>query len=316
MEIEAKAWGVNFRDVLQALGRLDEKTFGYDCAGVVTRVGPNGNALFQPGDRVCMVSPGCMRRFPRAPATSVIKIPEESDMSFAAAASVLVPGMTGYYTMAEIARVSKGETVLIHSAAGSTGQMAVAIAKSRGAVIYATAGSNEKKQFLVDALGIPRDNVFHSRNTSFKQAIMRATNGRGVDVVLNSLSGDGLRASWECMARRGRFVEIGMADIEANSALRMSGFARNVSFSAVDLRDIFMHDPELTAELLRKTMQFVCETRVTPTPVHSFSAAQLEQAFRAVQSGRNIGRVVIEPRAEDVVTVSACFLNIANSLSY
>lgn len=303
VEIEAKAWGVNFRDVLQALGRLEEKTFGYDCAGTVTRVGSSCSGSLQVGDRVCMVSPGCMRRYPRAHATSVIKIPKD-DMSFAAAAAVLVPGMTAFHALVEVARISKGDTILIHGAAGSTGQMAVAVAKERGATVYATVGSESKKRFLVEILGVPVDHIFHSRNTSFAQAIMRVTRGRGVDVVLNSLSGDGLRASWECMARRGRFVEIGKVDIMANSGLPMSSFAKNVSFSAVDLREILLEDPLLTAELLQKTMRFVGVTGATPTPVHSFPASQVEQAFRTLQSGKNIGRVVIEPTADDVVPVS------------
>ncbi|KAM0426273.1 hypothetical protein ACHAPT_008313 [Fusarium lateritium] len=301
VEIEAKAWGVNFRDVLQALGRLEERTFGVDCAGIVTRLGSGCcSDNFQLGDRVCMASPGCMRRNPRAPATSVIKIPRD-DMSFAAAASVIVPGMTAYHALVDVARVAKGESVLIHSAAGATGQMAIAVAKMRGAFIYATVGSEEKKRFLVDVLGIPEDNIFHSRNTSFAQGVMRVTKGRGVDVVLNSLSGDALQASWGCIARRGRFVEIGKADIIANSGLPMSCFARNVSFSAVDLREILIEDPQVTAELLHKVMQFTRDSGATPAPVRSFPASQVEQAFRTLQNGKNIGRIVIEPGPGDVV---------------
>ncbi|KAF9872901.1 hypothetical protein CkaCkLH20_09764 [Colletotrichum karsti] len=300
VEIEAKAWGVNFRDVLQALGRLDERDFGNDCAGVVTRTGSACRGSFEIGDRVCMVSPGCMRRYPRAPATSVIKIPRET-MSFVAGAAVLIPGMTAYHALVNVARIAQGETILIHSAAGSTGQMAVSVAQKRGAVVYATVGSEKKKRFLVDEMGVPEENIFHSRNTSFAQGVMRVTNGRGVDVVLNSLSGDSLRASWGCMARRGRFVEIGKADIMADAGLPMSSFSRNVSFSAVDLREIMQEDPRLTAELLRDTMGFACENDASPSPVKSYPASQVEQAFRALQNGSNIGRVVIEPSADDVV---------------
>lgn len=308
VEIEAKAWGVNFLDVSQALGRVGhEKSFGVDCAGIVTRVngshGDGSSSPVQVGDRVCMLSPGCMRRYPRAPSTSVIKIPSD-DMSFANAASALVPGITAYYALVNVARISKGETVLIHSAAGATGQMAVAVAKMREAVVYATVGSEAKKRFLVDVLGIPEDHIFHSRNTSFAQGIKRVTGGRGVDVVLNSLSGDALRASFECMARCGRFLEIGKTDMVANSALPMSGFFKNVSFSGIDLREIIQEDPELTADLLHKTMQFVCDADAKPTPVQSFPASQVEQAFRTLQNGTNIGRIVIEPNATDIVPVS------------
>ncbi|KAL2203502.1 hypothetical protein CC79DRAFT_1294463 [Sarocladium strictum] len=308
VEIDSKAWGVNFLDVSQALGRVGhdgDKDFGVDCAGIITRINQDhyvkqyGRSL-QVGDRVCMLSPGCMRRYPRAPSTSVIKIPN-NDLSYSDAVSGLVPGITAHHALINIARIAKGETILIHSAAGATGQMAVAVAKMRGAIIYATVGSEAKKRFLVDVLDIPEHHIFHSRNTSFAQGIMRVTGGRGVDVVLNSLSGDALRASFDCMARCGRFLEIGKTDMVANSALSMAGFFRNVSFSGIDLRDIIHQDPELTADLLHKTMQLVCDTGARPTPVQSFPASQAEQAFRTLQKGTNIGRVVIEPGLGEIV---------------
>jgi SAM-dependent methyltransferase len=146
VEIESKAWALNFRDLLVALGRLDDAEIGTDCAGIVTRVGPDCNSIIQPGDRVCMMSIGCMRTYPRALDTAVIKIPDY--LSFEAAASIIVPGITAYYSLIDIARLRKGEKVLIHSGAGSTGQMAIWIAKIKGAEIFATVGFDEKKQFL------------------------------------------------------------------------------------------------------------------------------------------------------------------------
>ncbi|XXH05413.1 hypothetical protein Hte_011839 [Hypoxylon texense] len=298
VEIEAKSWGLNFRDVLCALGRLEDNELGVDCAGVVTRVGPGSNV--KPGDRVAMISIDCMRTHPRALDHAVLKIPD--DLSFEAAASILVPGMTAYYSIIELARVRKGEKVLIHSAAGSTGQMAIWMAKMKEAEVFATVGSEEKRKFLKETFGIPDDHIFNSRNTSFAQGVLRVTNGYGVDVVLNSISGDGLRATWECMAPFGRFVEIGVVDIKANSSLPMAGFARNVSYSAVDLRYVILRNPELTSELLKATIGLLHEGAVQhPGPLHTYPVSKAEQAFRYLQGGKNIGRIILNVDPFDVV---------------
>ncbi|KAI8626581.1 hypothetical protein F5Y19DRAFT_446210 [Xylariaceae sp. FL1651] len=299
VEIEAKAWGLNFRDVYVALGRLDDGALGGDCSGVVTRVGPNCTSGIQPGDRVCMISPGCMRTYPRALESSVLKLPD--NLSLEAAASIVAPGITAYYSLVDVARLRKGEKILIHSAAGSTGQMAIWIAKLRGAEIFATVGFDEKKTFLMEKFGIPGDHIFYSRNTSFAQGIMRVTNGYGVDVVLNSLSGDGLRASWECVAPYGRFIEIGKADIMANSSLPMACFAKNVTFSAVDLVHLSQSDEELTARLLKDTVGLLEQGAQHPYPLHVYPVSKVEEAFRFLQSGRNMGRIVIGIDASDVV---------------
>jgi NADPH:quinone reductase-like Zn-dependent oxidoreductase/NAD(P)-dependent dehydrogenase (short-subunit alcohol dehydrogenase family)/SAM-dependent methyltransferase len=300
VEIEAKTWAVNFRDVLVALGRIDDGDLGVDCAGVVTRVGASCDPAIRPGDRVCMVSPSCMRAYPRAPDKAVLKIPEE--LSFEAAASVLIPGMTAYYGLLEIARLRQGDKILIHSAAGSTGQMAVWVAKMQGAEVFATTSSDKKRQFLRDTMGIPEDHIFFSRDTSFAQGIKRVTDGYGVDVVLNSLSGDGLRASWECMAPFGRFIDMAEADIRSNSMLPMGSFAHNVSFSAIDLRHVAQSDLNLTSRLLRGTIGLLTEGKIRhPAPLNSYPVSELERAFRHLQGGKNIGRIMITLDRSDIV---------------
>ncbi|KAI0442917.1 hypothetical protein F4803DRAFT_550635 [Xylaria telfairii] len=299
VEIEAKAWGLNFRDVYVALGRLDDGDLGGDCAGIVTRIGSDCNSSLQLGDRVCMISPGCMRAYPRAIESSVLKLPD--GLSFEAAASMVAPGITAYYSLVDVARLKKGDKILIHSAAGSTGQIAIWIAKLRGAEIFATVGFDEKKEFLMRKFDIPDDHIFYSRNTSFAQGIMRITKGYGVDVVLNSLSGDGLRASWECIAPYGRFVEIGKADIMANSSLPMAYFARNVTFSAVDLVHLSQSDERLTARLLKSTIGLLEQGAQHPSPLHVYPVSKVEDAFRFLQSGKNTGRIVICIDPADVI---------------
>ncbi|KAI0166896.1 hypothetical protein GGR52DRAFT_581670 [Hypoxylon sp. FL1284] len=208
VEIEAKAWAVNFRDAFTALGQLDEPELGIECAGI-------------PGDRVCVCVPGCMRMYPRGDEDAVVKI--SPSISFEEACAITTPAITA----------CQGERILIHSASGATGQLAIQIAQKAGAEVYATVSQSHKKQLLIDQYGIPEDHIFYSRsnNSTFARGVMRMTNGCGVDVVLNSLAGNGLRASWEC-------------DINENSPLPMACFANNVTFAAVDLvKKLLIHHP-------------------------------------------------------------------------
>lgn len=302
VEIEAAAWGVGSRDVQIALGRLSaDEEMGLGCAGTVVRVGA-GCADFRAGDRVLAAVPGCMRSHPRAAAQLVLRMPD--GLSFNEAAAALVPGMMAYYSLVNVARVRPGHKVLIHTAAGATGQMMVAIAQMLGAEVFATVGSKEKQDFLVERFKIATEHIFYSRNTSFAPGIMRATDGAGVDVVVNSLPGGSLQASWECVAPYGHFIEIGKANVQANSSLPMLGFAKNVSFTAVDMLHISQTNHQLTRELAEKTIAFVVDGHSGPAPLQLFGASRVEQAFRLIQSGANTGGVVITLSPEEVVPVS------------
>ncbi|KAJ4402716.1 hypothetical protein N0V82_010748 [Gnomoniopsis sp. IMI 355080] len=292
VEIEAGVWHVNFRDVFIALGRLGTEKLGFECAGVITRVGHSCLDDFRPGDRVVMIAAGCWRTYPRAAAEMVVKIPD--DMSLQDACGSVSPGVTAFHSLANVALLQPGETILIHSGAGATGQMAIAVAKLVGAEVFTTVGFDDKKLLLMEKFGIPKDHIFYSRDSSFAKGIMRVTSGKGVDVVLNSLSGDGLRASWECVAPYGRFVEIGKADIRANSPLPMAGFAKNVSFTAVDLHDVCQTNRKLIRGLPQKVVQLLFEGKIqAPTPRHDFRVSEVEKAFRLMQSGANAGRIVV-----------------------
>ena len=196
VEIHVEASGVNFRDCLTALGQIDTKVLGGECSGVVSRVGTDCD--FRPGDRVAALFTNTYRTFARGPAQCVTKIPDE--MIYAEASALPVVFFTAWYGLCDVARLQQGESVLIHAGAGGTGQAAIQVAKYVGAEIYVTVGSDDKKKLLMDTYGISEDHVFYSRNTSFAQGIKRMTDNRGVDVILNSLSGEGLIASWECIA--------------------------------------------------------------------------------------------------------------------
>ncbi|KAI1170512.1 polyketide synthase PksD [Nemania sp. FL0916] len=292
VEIEAQAWSINFRDVFGALGRIEEaEGFGSDCAGIVTRVGSECSHI-RPGDRVCMWVIPCMKTYPRAEKWAVFKVPDH--MTSEEACAVLNPGVTAWYSLGEVARLRRGEKVLIHSAAGATGQVAIQIAQMLGAEIFATVGHKYKKDLLMDLYNMPEDHIFYSRDTSFAESIMVATDDYGVDVVLNSLVGEGLRASWECIAPYGRFIELGKADINANAGLSMAPFAKNVTFSAVNVA-FRGRERVLGEEVLTKVMALVAAGDIQcPKPLHIYDVSAVEEAFRYVQSGKNTGRTIIK----------------------
>jgi NADPH:quinone reductase-like Zn-dependent oxidoreductase len=226
-------------------------------------------------------------------------------MSFTEAAALPVVFSTVYYALTHIANIQLGETKLIHSATGGTGQAAIQIAKLRNAEIFVTVGSEEKKKLLMELYQIPPERIFDSRNASFAKAIRRVTGGRGVDVVLNSLSGDLLVSSWECIAPFGRFLELGKKDILSNHDLPMRQFERNASFHAIDLNEARKYRPELLQRLQREIGSLMASHTVTPPrPIHVYPISEVEQAFRYLQHGKNTRKTVIEIRGDDPVKVS------------
>lgn len=302
IEVEVKAWAVSFRDLFLALGRIDGDTMGFDQAGIVTRVGSACPSNVQIGDRVFIGSFCGVGTFARGHYTGVYKLPES--LSFETAASVVSPGITAYYALLNVARLEKGDKILIHSGSGSTGQLAIWIAQMVGAEVFTTVGTDDKKQLLMSELGIPGDHIFYSRNTTFADGVMRMTDGKGVDVVLNSLSGDSLKASWSCIAPYGRFIEIGKADIGANSQLPMGKFARNVTFAAVDLQHLAETKPLLLQRLIGSVMDLIQDGTIHhPSPLSLYPISAVEDAFRYMQGGKNSGRIVVTIDGDDSVPV-------------
>ncbi|KAF2179436.1 hypothetical protein K469DRAFT_596142 [Zopfia rhizophila CBS 207.26] len=299
VEVEVKAVGLNFKDVLVALGRVEGHVFGNECAGFVRRVGAGVQSL-QPGDRVCAAKIGSMKSYVRGTENNVINIPDS--LSFEEAASLPVVGTTAYYALIEMGRLAKYETILIHAGAGATGQMCIQLAQLIGAEVFTTVSSPEKKELLMTRYGIPEDHIFYSRNTSFAKGVMRKTNNCGVDMIVNSLSGDSLVASWEVIAPFGRFIEIGRGDIRANSKLPMVHFDKNVSFIAAALDYTFDHRPAHVKKMFLALSKMMEKGEVRhPYPLKPYSISQAEEAFRLLQSGRSIGKVVVTVNPADVV---------------
>ncbi|RDL32026.1 Reducing type I polyketide synthase [Venustampulla echinocandica] len=302
IEMEVRAIGVNFKDCLIVLGRVNTDKLGCECAGVISRVG-NNCGQFQPGDRVTMFANQTYRTYARANSGCAVKIPD--NMTFAEAAAMPTAFCTAYYSLCNVAHLQKGESILIHAASGGTGQAAVQIARHIGAEIFATVGSASKKQLLMDKYNIPEDHILYSRDTSFADGIRRMTNNQGVDVVLNSLSGEGLVASWECIAPYGRFLEIGRKDIDSHGSLPMFPFIKNASFTGVDLAAIAEQRPQLMQTLLQEMMALVAINKFLPSyPLSLFSISEIEQAFRLLQSGKSSGKIVLEITKDAMVPTS------------
>lgn len=300
VEIEVKAVGLNFRDIMVSMGQLTDDFLGCECSGVITQVGTNVKHL-QVGDRVATWTLGAYCSYLRNPGALVQPIP--LNMEYHVAASIPIVYCTAYYGLLEIARLHRGEIVLIHAAAGGVGQAAITLAQHIGAEIFVTVGTMEKKKHVIDTYGIPEDHIFSSRDLTFADGIKRMTRN-GVDVVLNCLSGEALKSTWACIAPFGRFIEIGKKDIEENTRIDMAPFIRNVVFASVDLTVIFRQRKTLGAELLNNVMVLLREGKIRcVSPIKTFSFSQIEEAFRYMQTGKHMGKIVLVPQEDDQVLV-------------
>ena len=311
VEVEIRAAGLNFRDVLLALNAVPpvpvectpegEILLGRECSGIVRAVGSNVTNLHL-GDEVVTVTTGCLGRYVLAP--SEYTVPKPSRLSFEEAAAVPLVFMTAHYALNHMARLQAGERVLIHAAAGGVGQAAVQLAQRAGAEVFATAGSEEKREFL-RAQGVTQ--VMDSRTLEFADEVSEATGGAGVDVVLNSLAGDAMEKSLDTLGPCGRFLEIGIRDILENRAVGLLPFIRGLSYFAVELASLAVDRPPLFASLLRETMDAFEKGELRPLPVVEFDLGEAQDAFRFMAQARHIGKVVLtagDPSETPIVPAS------------
>jgi NADPH:quinone reductase-like Zn-dependent oxidoreductase len=304
--VEVKAAGINFRDVMVVLNQLPASYFGYEFAGIVMESG--AGSKFSPGDRVCgLATSGSFRTYVRAKESHMMRMPPS--MPFTEATAIPLAYATAQYSLCHVARLKRGESILIHSAAGGVGQAAIQVAQSIGAVIYVTVSTTKKKQLLMDRYGLESSHFFSSRQTSFAQQLMQKTAGRGVDVVLNSLSGLALTETWRCIAPLGRFIEIGKRDIAASKNLPMDPFERNVSYSSIDLTILSKYDERLMAQIMQEVqsrlLNEASQQHIAPYPVSVFTRSKVEDAFRFLQTGQHTGKAVVDWETPDTIQVTS-----------
>lgn len=311
VEIEVKASAINFRDVAASLGIIDDYKLGDECAGVVRRVGRSVNSYeFKTGDRVVAWRPGqgAHASIVRNPAVFCHKL---KNMPYGIATAFPLVLTTAHYSLVDAARLKSGETVLVHSAAGGVGQMAIQVAHMLGANVIATVGSQSKRDFIKNQFGLDDDHILSSRDPSFVEGVMKLTDGRGVDVALNSLAGELLHATWGCIARFGRFIEIGKRDIHENAKIDMDPFRKNISFASVDMITVFEYNRPLGARVFKECCRLIENGIIkNPETILKLPYHEAQKGFRMLQMGKHLGKVVlVAPEKETVAVVPAMYRN-------
>ena len=292
IEVAVTASSLNFADVLVAMGRYPSfagnPQLGIDFAGVVTAVGPDVNS-HKVGDHVGGMSPnGCWGTFVTVDANVAVTLPTGLRDDLAAAVSTAAA--TAWYGLQDLARIQAGDKVLIHSATGGVGQAAIAIARMAEAEIYATAGTHERRDML-RRMGITH--VYDSRSVDFAEEIRRDTDGYGVDIVLNSLTGAAQRAGVELLAFGGRFIEIGKKDIYGDTRMGLFPFRRNLSFYGVDLALMCSTHPARIRELLDTVYRLTAEGYLPQPETTHYPLADAATAIRVMSAAEHTGKLIL-----------------------
>lgn len=292
VEIAVSTAGLNFRDLMFVLGISPDMPetpirLGGECAGRVVSIG-NNVKRFQVGDEVMGVAFGSLGTHVVTDEHLIIHKPR--NLSFEEAATVPIVFQTTYYAIHYLGQLRKGERILIHAGAGGIGQAAIQLAQFYGAEIFATAGSQKKREFL-RTQGVKH--VMDSRTLSFAEEIMDLTHGQGVNVVLNSLSGKFIHKSISVLSHFGRFLELGKQDFYNNTSIQLSPFRNNLSFFAIDLMQIFTERPEYALQLAEECMSLLSKGILKPIPYQVFPISEYREAFRLMRRSRHIGKIVL-----------------------
>ncbi|KAE8151513.1 hypothetical protein BDV25DRAFT_138748 [Aspergillus avenaceus] len=292
VEVEIHAVGLNFKDVAVTMGIVPENQhlLGLEGSGVIRNVGSKVDDSIGVGSRVVFMAKGALANRIQVPMDFIHPIPDA--MTYTEAATIPVVFCTALYSLFDMGQLQPGQTVLIHSAAGGVGIACIQLAQFIGASIYVTVSSEQKRVFLHETFGIPYDHMFTSRSPEFAKGIMTASKGKGIDVIVNSLTGDLLDATWRLCADGGTLVELGKRDIIERNTLSMEPFDRGCSFRAVDLSH-----PKLLQKLpslLKRVFSLVSQHYIRPIcPLTTFPMTQVTEAFSYLRAGRHMGKIVI-----------------------
>ncbi|KAF2967866.1 hypothetical protein GQX73_g5699 [Xylaria multiplex] len=306
LEVEILTAGLNYKDVVVSMGIVpgDETALGHEAAGIVTKVTPGVATAgydFEIGQRVVVFGKGTFANRIQTTPGRVHRIP--SSMTFEEAATISVVFLTSIRALFDVAKLTAGQRILIHSAAGGVGIAAIQLSKYIGAEVFATVGTDEKREFLKATFGLDDSHIFYSRNTDFADECLAATGGKGVDIVLNSLTGDMLDEGFRILADGGVMVEIGKKDILDRNNLSMTPFDRNISFRAVDMSPEKVTDA-LSSRLFSKLFELIGNGHIKPiNPIHTFSWAEIPSAIRFLRGGNHIGKIVLSNNSSDNIQV-------------
>lgn len=303
IEVSVKASALNFRDIMVGLGRLPllsyeasalGRTVGMECAGVVVRCGSDVKD-HKVGDKVLAMQGGCIANRIRCHEKAAYRMP--ANLSFEEGSSLASVYITAYYGLIYLSRMREGQSILVHSALGGVGQAAIALAKLKGAKVYGTAGSEEKRQALRDMGCV---DAFDSHSTKWFQDLMKSTQGKGVNIVLNSLAGEHVDLCLEALAPGGWHCEIGKVDIFADRPVKLAVFRKNIAYRAIDIDRLMTDDPYLVGELMHEIMSLI-ETKQVPTlPYTKYCYSEFHEALRCMMNGQHRGKLVLTPPAPEV----------------
>lgn len=295
---------LNFRDIMLATGKLPPDAIPGDAALQQCLLGMEFSGQDQSGQRVMGLLPANgLATCVSADKRFLWSVP--SDWTLEQAASVPVVYATAYYSLVVRGRLRPGDSVLIHSGSGGVGQAAIAIALSHKCKVFTTVGSAEKRAYLQQRFPQLSEECFaNSRDTSFEQHVLLHTGGKGVNVVLNSLAEEKLQASVRCLARHGRFLEIGKYDLSNNSPLGMAVFLKNVAFHGILLDALFEEGNPEWEEVSQLLQEGILGGVVKPLKTTVFERDQVEQAFRFMAQGKHIGKVLLKIREEQSPTLT------------
>ncbi|MCP4105682.1 MAG: type I polyketide synthase, partial [Desulfobacteraceae bacterium] len=313
VQIKVQAAGLNFRDVLNSLGMLREYyaeylgilnasdlTFGFECVGQVTATGDDVSG-FKIGDKVMgVLAHDALGSFVNLPVEYIVKKPEK--LSFKEAATIPLVFLTAFYGLDRLAQIQPNDKILIHAAAGGVGLAAVQTALMKGAEIFATA-SPGKWEFL-KSIGVKH--IMNSRTPDFASEIMQATNGKGIDIVLNSLSGEFIEKSLEVLTEGGRFIEIGKQGILTKEQVYEK--RPDVSYFPFDLGDVGRENPRLISDMFAELVEQFGREKLKPLPCKAFHVRESIEAFRYMQQAKHIGKIVISFQDTALVRDDATYL--------
>jgi acyl transferase domain-containing protein/NADPH-dependent curcumin reductase CurA/short-subunit dehydrogenase len=302
IDVDVDASALNFRDVLTVLGMYPgpPPPLGLEFCGRVARTG-EGVTTYKSGDRVAGIAWGSFSSCVCTPAALTFPVPP----ALSSLEAVTLPNafLTAHHCLGQLGELRRGQRVLIHAATGGVGLAAVQLARLAGAEIFATAGSHEKREYL-RSLGVKQ--VFNSRSLDFAHEISAATEGQGVDVVLNSLSGDFIPAGFAVLRRGGRFIEIGKNGTWSEE--QASIYRADCRYFLVDLAAVIDSQPEIVQRHFGELCDLLERGEITVLPAHTYDFEDAPQAFRLLSQARHIGKVVLRHRAGVVVRADRTYL--------
>jgi NADPH:quinone reductase-like Zn-dependent oxidoreductase len=302
VEIDIDASALNFRDVLTVLGMYPPPLppLGLEFCGRVARIG-DGVTAYKNGDRVAGIAWGSFSGCVCTPAALTFPVPPA--LSSVDATTLPNAFLTAHYCLRQLAEMRRGQRVLIHAATGGVGLAAVQLARLVGAEIFATAGSNPKREYL-RSLGVTH--VFNSRSLDFAQEISAATQGQGVDVVLNSLAGDFIPAGLSVLRAGGCFIEIGKNGIWTDDQVR--AHRPDCRYFTVDLAPVIDRNPAIVQRHLAEICALVERGEIKPLPAHIYDFEDAPLAFRLMSQARHIGKIVLRHRSALIVRPDRTYL--------